>query len=44
MAVDWLCWNPPGIVIVSEWRCPVVKVLMRVVKLGQRTGRWMVNT
>ena len=44
MAVGRLCWKPPGIVIVSRWKCPVVRVLMRGVKWDQRTGRWLVKT
>ena len=43
-AVGRLCWNTPGMVTVSGWKCLFVKVLMRVLKWGQRTGRWLVKT
>ena len=44
MAVDRLFWNPPVMVTVSGWKCPVVRVLMRGLKWGQHTGRWLVKT
>ena len=43
-AVVRLFQNPPGMVTVSGWKCPVVRVLIRGVKWGQYTGRWMVKT
>ena len=43
-AVGRLCRKPPGMVTVSGWKCPVVRVLMRGVKWGQCTRRWMVKT
>ena len=44
MAVGRLCRNPTVIVEVSGWKCPVVRVLMRGVKWGQRTRKWLVKT
>ena len=38
MAVGRLCQNPPGIVIVCGWKCPVVRVLMRGVKWASAPG------
>ena len=43
-AVGVLFRNPPGMVTVSEWKCPVFRFLMRGVRWGQRTGRWLVKT
>ena len=44
MAVDRMCWKIQGMVTVPGWKCPVVRVRMRGVKWGQRTGRWLVKT
>ena len=41
--VGRLCRNPPGMVTVPRLKCPVVRVRMRGLKWGQRTGKWLVK-
>ena len=42
--VGRLCQKPLGMVTFPRCKCPVVRVLMRGLKLGQRTRRWLVKT
>ena len=44
IAVGRLCRNPPRMVTVSRWKCPVVRFLVTGVKWDQHTGRWLVKT
>ena len=36
--------TPPEMVTALGRKCPVVRVMMRGVRCGQRTGRWLVKT
>ena len=43
-AVGRLLRKPPGMVTVPGWKFPVVRVRIRGIKWGQRTGVWLVKT
>ena len=42
--IGMLGQNPLGMVTVTGCKCPLVRVLIREVECGQRTGRWIKKT
>ena len=43
-AVGRMFRKPPVMVTVTGWKFPAVRVQIRGVNWGQRTGRWLVKT